>query len=303
MSEPLEVANFFWEGSALGMQERACITSFCDHGFDVRVYSYRQLEIPPKAVLRDAATILPYSEIGRYTQGGMPGNLAAFSDAFRYHLLRKESGWWFDTDVLCSAPVKQFVDIVVAKATRFSAGWEDEHQVNGAVLYLADARLLDALIEDLTRVGYVFEWGAIGPKLITSTLRRLRLETLADETSLYYPIHYNEFIRLYDPDQYEWCEEKSQGALAIHLWNEFRTIFSLPNNLLPPTGSFLHTRLLNVCPSLKLAPTLPVKTFRALVDGVAMAKSHKRLLQLERDLLNSRLHRATSMFRRLLGQG
>lgn len=246
----IAVANFFWEGSALGAQEYACISSFCMNGFTARVYSYRSLKIPPGAVLCDAATVLPARELRRYTQGGSPENLAAFSDAFRYRLLRSQGGWWFDTDVICLAPVEQFASLVVQKPRRFSAGWEDHQQINGAVLYVDDAQVLDALIDDLERVGDVFEWGAIGPKLITSVLQRLNLARVAESSSVYYPIHYNEFIRLYEPDHYEWCKERADGALAVHLWNEFRARYFIPSTILPPAGSFVYRRLLQACPSL-----------------------------------------------------
>ena len=99
----IEYANFFWHGASLSLQEYICISSFVKNGFKVRVYSYNNLTIPEGAELSDASEILPVTDLRKYTQAGMSGNLAAFSDAFRYHLIDKRGGWWFDTDVICLA--------------------------------------------------------------------------------------------------------------------------------------------------------------------------------------------------------
>ncbi|MBK9199815.1 hypothetical protein [Candidatus Skiveiella danica] len=154
----------------------------------------------------------------------------------------------------------------------------------------------------MERVGDVFG-SKTGPKLITSVLQRLNLARVAESSSVYYPIHYNEFIRLYEPDHYEWCKERADGALAVHLWNEFRARYFIPSTILPPAGSFVYRRLLQACPELASAPTLPLTTFRALVDYVGLSRNYNRLLKLEQDLLNSRLHRIKSGLRRALGRG
>ncbi|MBK9199814.1 capsular polysaccharide synthesis protein [Candidatus Skiveiella danica] len=116
------------------------------NGFTARVYSYRSLKIPPGAVLCDAATVLPARELRRYTQGGSPENLAAFSDAFRYRLLRSQGGWWFDTDVICLAPVEQFVSPCRSKAAAILAGWED-HQQQTERFFMSMMKHSDALLQ------------------------------------------------------------------------------------------------------------------------------------------------------------
>ena len=38
-----------------------------------------------------------------YTDALHVGSVAGFSNLFRYELLRRDGGWWVDTDVLCLA--------------------------------------------------------------------------------------------------------------------------------------------------------------------------------------------------------
>ena len=87
-------ANFFWQGPSLSIQEFVCISSFVKQNFEVDVYTYNaKLALPEGARRKDAAEILPESELTKYTHDGMPGSVVAFSDAFRYNLLKKRGGW------------------------------------------------------------------------------------------------------------------------------------------------------------------------------------------------------------------
>jgi len=273
-----DTANFFWEGSELGPVETGCVASFVQHGFKVCVYSYRNLKLPTGVTLYDATEIMPKSDLSIYCQAGQKGNLAAFSDAFRYRLLDSKVGWWFDADMLCLDDCSRFESLLRTKRLGFCAGREDRTHINGAALFLSDRDIAGALLDDLNACGLTFDWGEIGPKLLTRVIRRLGLQESIEPPQTFYPIHYRDFEKLYDPAQREWCEENIIGSLALHLWNEIRSRLIIPSSVLPPNGSFLHTRLTTACPYLQAAPTLRIETFHRLARFPAM---ERRLAALE----------------------
>lgn len=258
-----KVANCFWQGESLGLHNYICLSSLVQAGFALNVYSYNQvLSVPPGAELIDASLIMPATELGRYTQAGMPANLAAFSDMFRVRLLSDTGGWWFDVDVLCLAEAEIFVRLVNTKRKRVAYGYEDETYIASGVLYIEDHDLLNALLREVELMGDSFSWGAIGPKLLTRMLPELGYEQYADPPSTYYPIHFSDYPKMLLPEWKSWCNDKVAGSLALHLWNEVRRRYAIPIDLMPPRGSFLQELFIKVCPYLEATPCMD----RGLVD-------------------------------------
>ena len=97
----LEIINSLWIGLPLSLMERLSITSFLQNSHEYHLYRYDEIaNVPDGTVLRDAAEILPASEIFYYRRGGGRGSVAAFADLFRYKLLLEKGGWWVDTDMV-----------------------------------------------------------------------------------------------------------------------------------------------------------------------------------------------------------
>src|SRR5690606_1292398 len=85
-----------WIGPRLSFLERACLRSALAHGHKVALYcSPPPAGVPAGIELRDAAAILPESEIIRH-RGGSP---ALFANRFRYELLHRGLGVWIDCDL------------------------------------------------------------------------------------------------------------------------------------------------------------------------------------------------------------
>jgi len=289
-------ANFFWHGDALSLQEYVCISSFINNGFAVHLYSYSGLNVPEGAQLHDASEILPVSHLGKYTQAGMPANITAFSDAFRYHVIKEKGGWWFDTDVVCLAKADTFAKLVSNKEIKISAGYQSPHIINGGVLYVDDASIMGRLIDELENAGTEFEWGGIGPTLFTRVINELKLSRLVESEECYYPIPYTQFRRMYEPESESWCQSRIKGSLTVHLWNEIRRRDRIPNSLMPPVGSFLRTLFITVCPELESMPAMPFETVKTLFDYSdlkdehrTMVREQKRLAKFESDIKNGSL--------------
>ena len=292
---------FFWHGSTLGFMEYVCISSFVKHGFEVRVFSYNDLVLPDSVILMDASEILPFSDLSKYTQAGISHNLAAFSDAFRYQVIKKKGGWWFDSDVICLVDSGPFSAIIDKKSIKISLGYESPVLINGAVLYIDNHIVLQKILDELESVGTEFEWGDIGPKLITRVINNLQLTHLVDPSFYYYAI-YEDYQRLYDPKCLKWCQEMVGKSFALHLWNDLMRRYKIPKNIMPPAGSFLHKIFLDVCPQFASEPTLEYETIKVLFDYYNQKGNYDRLLNIEKSLKENFIISGLLKFRKILKQ-
>src|SRR5690349_14550149 len=94
-----------WIGDRFSTLERLCVASFLAHGHGVHLYAYGPVDgVPEGAQLRDAREILPAERIYTYASGFGQGSPSAFSNEFRYKLLRDRGGVWSDTDIACLRP-------------------------------------------------------------------------------------------------------------------------------------------------------------------------------------------------------
>jgi hypothetical protein len=276
-------AYFFWHGSDLELQERICLSSFVKHGFDVCLYSYEEMVVPNGVTLCDASEILSQEQMKMYKHSGNKSNIAAFSDVFRYKLIEKQKGWWFDADVLCLADSLKYIQLLESKQHKLSMGFQTEDIVAIGVLYIDDKKVTNELFSQIKNIeGKEFDWGTIGPKLMTKVIKDLGLIKYIDPVDFYYAIHYNEFRRLYDPEWKDWCKEKTKTSYAVHLWNEIRRVQLIPKNILPVKGSFLYEAYMDIDPELKVYPSIPLETLKALFHYYDIRYQYERLLDHEK---------------------
>lgn len=223
----------FWFGSQPGLYEKLCISSFLHFDYIVKFYSYDlTIDVPNGAIKMDASEILPRELV--FENASSAGSYASFSDLFRYSLIESRGETWVDVDVYCLTPKLPEDDYLF--------GFEDETWINGAVLRLpVGSPVAKALLDEAKREPNSAEWGTIGPKLLTRTLREMGLDSLAKSKEIFYPILYRDIWRLFDPNELEWVEDSLKGARTLHLWNEIlrRGGVSLKQSP-PPEGSWLH---------------------------------------------------------------
>ena len=239
-----------WIGDRLGPVERACLRSIARH-HRVTLYSYgRARGVPGEVEWRDANQIIPASEI--FFQRN--GSVAAFSDWFRYELLRRDAGTWVDTDVYLLRPLDM--------EASYLFGEEEAGVINNAVLRLpAESPLLSVLLGvfekrttpkwlpwrpylrsrvhelvtgrvDLTRL----PWGATGPMALTSVAKELGLASQAQPADVFYPVPWSKADWILDP-HVSLADITSKRTVAVHLWNYCIHMFK---DKPAPSGSFLE---------------------------------------------------------------
>lgn len=242
-----EIANFFWHGTLPNLQKSA-INSFIQNGFDVRIWSYTPYTLNGVKTL-DANLILPQSDIGKYTQldpAGKTDTLALFSDLFRFKILAKEEGWWFDTDCFCLKPVKAFKDLKVKIGKRdFLCGYHkigESDQITGSsVLYSnsSTAQKIVEIIEELLikHSNNFSEWGLLGPTLVnnfTSTTNRIDRRLPVE---YFYELHWNEVAEFNSAKKVTSAMRRVKNSYVTHVWNSSAERLENEN---VEIGSFLY---------------------------------------------------------------
>jgi hypothetical protein len=234
MIETLGRVSAFWWGKKLSVIEIASMLSIQRAGHQIQLFSYEKpRQLPAGVAWFNAAEILP-KESFVFFRGNNP---ALGANLFRYKLMAAEKGIWMDTDILLLKPVPLDGGELY--------GWQDEHEVNNAVLFLPPESPVLRDLLDFTRnehpIPPFFEkfiqnelavlrlsgkpvhvsrmrWGVWGPLALTYFIKKNRHEHLARAREVFYPVHHSEAHMLvtsgFDVDA-----RIGPSTLAVHLWN------------------------------------------------------------------------------------
>ncbi|MBL9087373.1 MAG: hypothetical protein JNM10_09540 [Planctomycetia bacterium] len=249
---PLPVCNSLWVGAALGPIERACLRSFVEAGYAVRLWTYGPVEgIPSGVDVCAAADVLAPAVAAPYRAAGA---LTVLANHFRYALQRAGLGLWVDCDVLCLAPLPDATCLF---------GWQDERRLNNAVLRLpADHPLVGDLLAMFETPRFVPPWarwrhrvryalgyrfrpgfgiahlrfGTTGPGALTHYVGSRGLTGLAVPKDVLYPVGLRDADALLDPRPGAVRRMLTPRSACIHLWHRALSEQTSP----PPAGSFVR---------------------------------------------------------------
>ena len=228
------VFQSFWLGPQISPYQLLSMQSFVSHDHRYILYCYDRMPVVPGVELRDAADILPRSRIFFYKRGPGAGSVSAFTNLFRYKLLRDRGGWWTDTDVICLGRELPDTDVVMA--------WESSAHVGTAVLKLPQGHPLAAeLCEQAELQGEDLSWGQTGPQLLTRLVIGSRWERCVLPTSFCFPIsyHHDEYRMMLDPNLSGIARSRIAESSLVHLWNEEWRRINFNYFAPPPNGSLL----------------------------------------------------------------
>ena len=229
----MAVFRSFWHRGSLSPYEWMCLKSFVEHGHTFMLYSYEQIDVPYGVVLLDASAIFEETDVFLYTEGASAGSPSAFSNLFRYELLRRYGDWWCDTDVICLSDRMPEQDLVFA--------YQDSEYINGAVLKIVQGHsFAQQLQSEAKTLGKNARWGQAGPFLITRLVRLNKLEQFVVATELLYPVHWSGALDFLLPDRAGEVSARVKGSIFVHLWNEIFRRATIIKEVAPPSDSFLH---------------------------------------------------------------
>lgn len=221
----------FWHGPELSPYEIGCLKSFTLYGSEVALYSYVPIaNLPPGVIAKDASTVLPRDSLNDFPINGVP-SMQHFTDYFRFVMFTKTDEIWVDTDMLL---LRDF-DL---HAKGDLIGRETPSSICNALLRLdPDQPRLHELIERVEAMkGKALKWGDTGPRLLTAIYGVKA--GLPD--SLFYPVHFDDYYKVFLPRYFDECAELCADAYTLHLWNNRVVKMGLFKRIGPPEGSFLH---------------------------------------------------------------
>lgn len=242
-------ANFFWVGK-ITPYEILCYKSFADNGFNVKVWTYKNfLEDPHNLLIKykinlyDANNILDESLLFKFTQGGKKGSISSFSNLFRFTLILKNGGWWFDSDCVCLKNSREYQ--ILAEKNDFVLGKEYDLHVGSSVIFINKKEWAEIILNEIKyRIkmnNYAFYWGEIGPNLITEVLvKHNKIDELQDQYK-FYSIEAKNFQDIYKTKKsiLEKLNSLTNDSYSVHLWNEIGKKHIINKNILPPKDSYL----------------------------------------------------------------
>ena len=241
----MEIANIFWHGE-LTKLERASIKSFIDCGFHVKLWSYNNLQVDG-AESCDANLVLPENKMFDITPRPTGDRLlnkarsTNFSDMFRYYLVNKFDGWWFDADVICLKNVEEFKKL---REKDVVAGYLErtDTQINAAVLHITkelSSILLKEFEDFMADENRDASWGSYGPGYFTTFINKHGLVDNILPYDVFYAINWNEFHMFTEPFYSHEGVMRVKNSHVAHVWNTEFELRGLDKNN-PPAGSLLE---------------------------------------------------------------
>ena len=287
----------FWAGESVPAYEAACMSSFVRHGYTLSVYSYGEISnLPSGAALRSAHEIVDEKYVRAYLIKGKP-SLSHFSDLFRYRLFQTTDLVYVDTDLYLLRPF----DFVLPKTL---LALEDKTNICGAIMRIDRASPLLAQLVDRTErlAGRNLVWGETGPRLLTSTFGNDIAWKDTFRPDLFFPIHYDEFWKIFLPEYREECESLCRRAYTLHLWNNIVGKVGVWKEVLPPKGCYLERRFVEDGLGHLFQGTFPEDAMRHVIDNYRMRLSGslddvRRIVQLALPAVSRRATRKFSSLR------
>ena len=218
-----------------------------DNGFKVKLWTYDGKELDGCESC-DASLVLDKSYMSKIQQShpnisSERSNMAAFSDMFRFRLIAKNGGWWFDADCFCLKKQEDFKKLRYGKD--IIAFIQEPNSINCAVFYIEQNSQVskdilnefDLLYND--NIGVVVSWGTYGPTFITNFINKYGFNNCVLDKDLAYAIHWEEFYLFIDSAQKEIGYDRIKNSYLTHILNTFMNKHNVNKNE-PPIGSLLH---------------------------------------------------------------
>jgi hypothetical protein len=212
--EPVCQVNSLWIGGKLSTLERLSILSHLRHGHEYHLWVYEDTEVPDGVIVEDGNEILPESEIFCYQADEGKGSVSAFSNLFRYKLLKDRGGWWCDTDVVALKPFEFEDDYVFASEVDRNGSSSPTTCVIKAP---TDSAVMNYCYREAGSVDRsTLEWGTIGPYLLAESVFLFDLTEHVRPPASFCPTNW--FDAKIDPPLHEWVI--TDRSYAVHLWHE-----------------------------------------------------------------------------------
>jgi len=190
------------------------ISSHLQQGHEYHLWVYEEIKVPEGTTLRYAGDILGESSIFRYQVGEGKGSVSAFSNLFRYCLLKELGGWWCDTDVVALRPFdfeEEYVFASEVEKNGSSVPTTCVMKVPQASFLVSHCYAVSMSVDKET-----LEWGTIGPNLWAEQIFKFGLEEYVQPPAMFCPTNW--FDAEDDPVMHN--RTIPERSYAVHMWHE-----------------------------------------------------------------------------------
>lgn len=233
LTKKLPIIQSLWIGEELGKMEVLSIRSFLSHGHEYHLYLYDNVKnIPDGVTIKNAEEIIPRDKIFY-----IANSYAGFSNTFRYKLLLEKAGFWVDTDVVCLKPF--LFDTPYILATERVKKNSQEVKIASCVLGVVETNteLMDFCLEKASQVDLNnYQWGMIGPNLVTRAVNELKLQSYIYSPNAFCPIDWWDWSLYVKPG----IQLKTDHPYALHLWHQAWKVHGVDKNLSFPNTLYEH---------------------------------------------------------------
>lgn len=227
----MTTVSSLWVGGPLGKIQEICLASFLYYGHNVNLYVYdMDMKVPDGVKKIDANIIIPESRVFYHH-----GQLAAFSDLFRYYMIKQTKNMWVDADTLClSDYFFEDADFVFIHQTTADK-WEE---FAGGILKISNNdKIVDDLIartENKISSG-LGHWCDIGPTLLTDIVNDYELGKFAVNANLVNMFtYYMDGQKFWKPEFREEIISNSKHCYSATFFNGGLTAAGIDKNVLTP---------------------------------------------------------------------
>ena len=199
-----------WIGSSLSILEQTCINSFLEKGTVFILYIYNDIEnVPTGTIIRDANTVVPFSEYKHYD------NPSYFSNLFRYTLLYELGGIWVDMDLLCNQPIDLSSEYIFSSELK-----NDEQHTNAGIIGCPPKTILmrDCIdeVKSIIHSKQNIKHGQLGPKVLKKYVSKHELEHYVLPYYVFCCYGFREIHTIFTIMN---SINKLNDTTCIHLWN------------------------------------------------------------------------------------
>jgi hypothetical protein len=216
-----------WVGSPLPKLQQTCLASFIYHGHDLFLYVYDQsIEVPKGIIKKDANEIMPESDIFL-----IENSYSAFSDLFRYRMIKKNGRAWVDADTICMSSDWNFKNSTFASIEHAELG----SLVVGGVLGLPqDSDIVDYLIYESTNFDKTkIFWNEVGPALVDKAFKKFNYMEYVHPQEMFCGIGVYDFEDLWNPDKLQDILSLEGISKSISAYNQMITRANKDKNNFP----------------------------------------------------------------------
>jgi hypothetical protein len=216
-----------WVGGPLGKIQELCLASFVYYGHEIYLYVYDMgMQVPDGVIKLDANQILAESEIFYHKN-----QLAAFSDLFRYKMIKDTGLMWVDADTMClteSFFEKDEIVFINENNISYAGGILKVPQEHPLIEFLYEESLKILANQDPG----ASHWSFIGPHLMNNAVITMSLQSYAvDSSKVNVFKHAKDAMSAWDPRHTRKVIRRSENAHCLTFFNGGLTMLNFNKNI------------------------------------------------------------------------